>query len=129
MIPIEFFFQIAAIQKEAIADVTLEFPASQNFSDRASGLAAPQFELEQPVARDVVTLREKQVRLVLGIDMRDSPVILQDFDGLSESCDGEFFGGTGSRAQRRKRYEKGKREGSGTMNALHRSPPLQQLFA
>ncbi len=83
VIPVELLVQIAAIHKQAVADVALEFSRPQNFGHRASGLPPPQFELEQTVVRDVVTLGEEEVSFILGVNMGDAPAIFQDFDRLA----------------------------------------------
>ena len=59
MVPIQFLGEIATIHEEPVANVTPQFLLAQDLGDRAGGLPAPQFQLEQSIAGDVVALREK----------------------------------------------------------------------
>jgi hypothetical protein len=85
VVPVEFLVEIAAKEEEAIADVAFEFAGAEDFGDGAGGLAAPDFELKEAVARDVVALGEEEVVFVFRVDVGDAPVVLADFDGLSEA--------------------------------------------
>ena len=74
--------------------------------------AAPEIHLEQPVLRLHEALREKQIVLVLRVDVRHAPAIAHDAHGLAESrtgssvpdtC-GERRDGSGSGRRRRRRH-------------------------
>jgi hypothetical protein len=62
--------------------VASQLAPSQDLGHGARGLPAPQFELEEPVLRRRVALREEEVLLVLGVDVVDAPPIAPDLDGL-----------------------------------------------
>ena len=93
VVPVEFLVEVAAKEEEAIADVAVEFVRAEDFSDGSGGLAAPDFELEETVARDVVALGEEEVVFVFRVDVGDAPVVLANFDGLGEAGELEGFGG------------------------------------
>ena len=73
--------------KQAIADVALEFLFAQDLSHGPGGLPSPHLQLEQSIPCDVIALREKQVRFALGVDMRDTPPVLDDLNRLAETRD------------------------------------------
>lgn len=93
VVPVELLVEIAAKEEEAIADVAVEFVGAEDFGDGTGGLAAPDFELEETIPRDVVALGEEEVVFVFRVDVGDAPVILEDFDGLGEAGELEGFGG------------------------------------
>jgi hypothetical protein len=62
------------------ADVPVELPPAEDLGHGAGRLPPPDLELEQPVARRRVTLREEQVGLVLGVDVIDAPPVGHDLD-------------------------------------------------
>ncbi len=93
VVPVELLVEIAAKEEEAIADVAFEFARAEDFGDGSGGLAAPDFELEETVARDVVALGEEEVVFVFRVDVGDTPVVLEDFDGLGEAGELEGFRG------------------------------------
>ena len=59
--------------------------AIPDLGHRAGGLQVATSQLEQSIASDVIALREKQIGFVLGVDMRDVPVVLDDRNGLAET--------------------------------------------
>ena len=85
VIVIQLGVEIAAEHVQPRADVALHFPRPENLGDRPGCLAPPQFELEQPVLRGGVALREEQVRLVLRVDVVDAPPVAQDLDRLRQA--------------------------------------------
>ena len=83
--------QVAAKAQQPSADVAVQSLRPLNLGQTAQHPPAPYFELKQAVARRVVALREEQVVLILGVDMRDTPAVGQDFDGRLQTGDVEGF--------------------------------------
>src|SRR5690606_36002166 len=71
-----------AVHEEARPAVALELSRAEYLGHGSRGLAAPELELEQPVVRRVVALREEEVVLVSGVDVRDPPPVADYLDGL-----------------------------------------------
>ena len=80
VIVIQFRFQIAAEPEQPRTAVALQFTGTEDFGNRARGLAAPEFELEEAVARGAVPLREEEIVLRLRVDVADAPQVLEDLD-------------------------------------------------
>ena len=93
MIPVHFLGEVAAVHEKPVADVALQFLSAGDFSHGAGGLTAPQFQLEEPVAGDVIPLREKEVVFVFRVNVGDAPFVAEDFDGLLETGERELFSG------------------------------------
>ena len=87
VVPVEFLAQVAAEHEQAIADIALQFLFAEDLSHGAGGLPSPHLQLEQSIPSDVIALREKQVRFVLGVDMRNAPAVLDDLNRLAETGD------------------------------------------
>ena len=84
VVVIELGVEIAAEHVQARADVALELARPEDLGDGAGRLPPPQLELEQPILRGGVALREKQVRLVLRVDVVDAPPVAHDLDRLRQ---------------------------------------------
>ena len=105
VIPVQLRLEIAAEHVQPRADVALQLLAAEDLRDRAGRLAAPQLELEQPIARGGVALREEQIALALRVDVIDAPAVAQDLDRLTQPVDtqrgagGRRAGRAGGRSQ------------------------------
>lgn len=102
VIPVELGLEVAAEHVEARADVALELARAEDLGDGACGLAPPDLELKEPVARRGVALCEEQVVLALGVDVVDAPAVADELDGLTEArglqrIDGRARGWRGGR--------------------------------
>ena len=58
---------------------------SEDLGHRAGSLPPPHLELEQAVAGHVIALREEKVSFVFGIDMRNTPAVLDDLNRLAQA--------------------------------------------
>ena len=76
---------LAAITQQPCIDVTQQCRGSQHLRQPALPGAFPQLHLEQAVLRRHKPLREKQVMLVLSVDVRHAPAIPQHPDRLREA--------------------------------------------
>src|SRR5690606_24701391 len=56
----------------------------QHLRDRPGGLPPPHLELEKPIPRRGVALREEQIVLGLCVDVVDAPSVADDLDRLGE---------------------------------------------
>ena len=97
VVPVQLGGQVAAEHVQARADVALQLPPPENLGHRAGGLPPPHLELEQPIARRRVALREEQVGFALRVDVVDAPPVAQDLDRLAEAADTQGRGGWSSR--------------------------------
>jgi hypothetical protein len=77
--------------EEASADVFFESFRPEDLCESASGLPSPDFKLEEAVSGHIESLREKEVFLVLRIDVRDPPSVLDDLDRLGKAFDADGF--------------------------------------
>ena len=75
----------SAITQQAGVDVALHRRRAHHFRQAALAGTLPQLHLEQPVAGRDITLREKQVVLIPGVDVGHAPGVAQHFDGLAQS--------------------------------------------
>jgi hypothetical protein len=78
---------VAAELVQPCADVPLQLARPEDLGGRACRLPAPQFELEKPIPRGAVALREEQVLLRSRVDVGDSPPVPEDLDRLREALD------------------------------------------
>src|SRR5437660_2846653 len=85
VVPIEFLLQISAKHEKPRADVSLEFLSPQDLRHSPSGLPPPNFKLKEAIARHVVTLSEKQIVLVLRIDVRNAPTVRENLYRLTQA--------------------------------------------
>ena len=98
VIPVQFLLHVTAILEQAVSHVPLQFLGAENFRHSAGGLAPPEFKLKQPVPRRIKSLGKEEVRFILGIDVGDAPVVLDDLHRLGEAGQGQRFrrrGGAG----------------------------------
>ena len=84
MVVRELGVEIAAEHVEPRAAVPLQFAPAQDLGDGARRLPAPHLELEQPVLRGRVALREEQVLLGRRVDVVDAPAVAPDLDRLRQ---------------------------------------------
>ena len=111
---------VAAKPEQPRADVALELSTSEQFGDSAGRLSPPDLELEQAVASGGVPLSEKEIVLVLRVDVRDAGVIADDLDGCSKRGDRERLGG---------RLKKSEEEGQHGAERTAAAEALQTLRA
>ena len=64
--------------------IARQLAPAENLGHRAGGLPPPHLELEQPILRGGVALREEQVGLVLRVDVVDAPAVAEDLDRLRQ---------------------------------------------
>jgi hypothetical protein len=97
--------QIAAEHVQARADVALQLRPTEDLGRGAGGLTTPHLELEEPIARGGVALREEQIVLVLRVDVIDAPMIPDDIDRLVDTDRDNVArgGGPGGGSDRRRR--------------------------
>ena len=76
--------QAAAIPEQARPDIALHLAGTEQLRNRARRPSSPDLELEGPVARGGIALREEQVVLGAGVDVRDAPGITQDLYRLAQ---------------------------------------------
>ena len=77
--------EVAPEAEQAGAGVALQLAGAEHLGDRSGRAAAPDLELEEPVAGGRVALREEQVVLVLGVDVGDPPAVGHDLDRCDQS--------------------------------------------
>ena len=75
----------AAIAQQSRCPVACNPAWPQDLGHRARGLATPELELKQPVARRVVALREKQIMLIARSDVHDARGIARHCHRCSQS--------------------------------------------
>ena len=83
---------VAPEPEQPRADVALQFARTEDLRHRAGRLPPPQLELEQPVARRRVALREEEVVLVLRVDVGDAPPVGHDLDRRLQAGSPERLG-------------------------------------
>ena len=83
--------QIAAKAQQPGTDVAVQGLGTLNLGHRAGDAPTPDFKLKQAVAGRVIALGKKQVVLVCGIDVGNTPTVGQDFDRLAEPGDAQCF--------------------------------------
>src|SRR5215831_18543431 len=76
---------VAAELEQSRTDVARELARAEQLGDGAGRLAPPQLELEEPVRGRDVPLREKQIVLVLRVDVRDAVSVAENLDGPGET--------------------------------------------
>ena len=84
--------QVAAELEQPCAAIPLQLPAPDHLRHGTGGLASPHLELECPIARRGIPLREKEVVFVLRVNVRHTPTVAQDLNGLRESCNAQCVG-------------------------------------
>ena len=87
MVAVELVIELTAKLMEARAAIALDFAPAQDLRHRSGRLPPPDLELEQPVLRGRIALREKQVGFVLRVDVIEAPPIADDLDRLREPDD------------------------------------------
>ena len=83
--------QIAPKTQQPGTDVAVQGFGTLNLGHRAGDAPAPDLKLKQAVAGRVIALGKKQVVLVLGIDVSNTPAVGQDFDRLAEPGEAQCF--------------------------------------
>ena len=83
--------EVAPKAEQARAGVALDLSRAENLGDRPGGAPPPDLELEEPVARRGVALREEQVVLVLRVDVGDAPPVGDDFHRCDQTRRVERF--------------------------------------
>ena len=68
-------------------DITLESFRALNFCHGSCCLPPPNFKLEESISGYVESLSKEEILLVLSVNMRDSPLVLDDLNRLGESFD------------------------------------------
>jgi hypothetical protein len=89
VIEVHVLSQIDPRPQQSCPNIAVECLRALNLSQRAGHLATPDFELEETITGGVVALGEEQIVLVLGVDVRDTPTVGQDFDGFLQTGDFE----------------------------------------
>ena len=83
---------VASETEEPEADVALEFAGTEHLGHRPRRLRSPHLELEKPVARGRIPLREEEVVLRLGVDVVDPSPVADDLDRGIEAGQGQVGG-------------------------------------
>ncbi len=91
MIVIHLLFHVHAGLEKPCPDVPVQSSGSENFCQSACGLTPPDLELEEPVACHVESLSKEKVLLVLGVNMRNPPAVLDDLHRRFESWNEKSF--------------------------------------
>src|SRR5207247_125718 len=73
------------IQSRIAGLKTLELLYPQDLRHSPGGLPPPNFKWKEAIARHVVTLRKKQIVLVLCIDMRNAPTVRENLYRLTQA--------------------------------------------
>ena len=84
MVMCELGVEIAPEHVQPRPAVPLQFAPAQDLGDGAGRLPPPHLELEQPVLRGRVALREEQVLLGRRVDVVDAPAVAPDLDRLRQ---------------------------------------------
>ena len=96
MIGIELLPEVAPEFQEPRPEVALDRFLSQNLGDRSCGLSPPELKLKQAVRSDIKALGKKEVVLVLGKDMGNSPPVFDYLHRPGQALDFEIgLGGNG----------------------------------
>ena len=91
VIVLALLLQIAAKTQQPGTNVAVQGFGALNLGHRAGDAPAPDLKLKQAVAGRVIALGKKQVMLVLGIDVGNTPAVGQDFDRLAETGEVQCF--------------------------------------
>ena len=91
VIVLVFLVQIATKTQQPGTDVAVQGFGTLNLGHRAGDTPTPDLELKQAVAGRVIALGKKQVVLVCGIDVGNTPAVGQDFDRLAEPGEAQCF--------------------------------------
>ncbi len=75
-----FGFHVAAIAQRAGVHVTGQSGGAEDFGEASLAGAFPEFHLKETILSGDDALGEKQVMLVLGVDVGDSPAVAEDID-------------------------------------------------
>ena len=83
--------QVAAKAQQPRPDIAFQGFRPLDLGHCSSDTPAPDLKLEQAVSCGVIALGEKQVVLILGIDVGNAPAVGQDFDRLAETGEAQCF--------------------------------------
>ena len=127
MVMVQLRAHLAAERELAGPDVGGQGPGPLDLRHRAGRLSPPELELEEPIVRGVVPLRQEEVVLVLGIDVSDSPPVAHDLHRLPQPGDRELLlAGMGDRRRQHDQRQQDTQPGPspiGPRSIIHRTPP------
>ena len=83
MVMVQLPGHLAAERQQPGPDVAGQRPGPLDLRHRPGRPPPPELELEQPIAGGVVPLRQEQVVLVPGVDVRDPPAVAHDLHRLA----------------------------------------------
>src|SRR5262249_1209155 len=86
-IALVFGFDVAAIAQEPCTNIVRPLGFADDFGEAALSRALPQFHLKEAVLRGDKPFGEKEIVLILCVDMRDTPAVSYYADILAESLD------------------------------------------
>ena len=92
MVARQFGGHATAVLEQARALVALQLATADDLGHRARGLASPHLELEGAIARRGVALGEKEIVLVLRVDVGDAPPVAQHLHRLGKARDAKGIG-------------------------------------
>ena len=107
--------------------IALQLARANHLGHRARRLASPHLELECPIARRGIALREEEIVLVLRVDVGHPPPVAQHFHRLNKARDTQGVGtwrlrdGHASAGCEKRRHERAGQAGSETGH--HRNAP------
>lgn len=83
---------VSAVAQGAGVEVAGKRGGSKNFGESSLAGAFPEFHLEEAILGGNDSLSKEEIVLVLGVDVRDTPTVAQDIDGLVEAAELKLSG-------------------------------------